>query len=316
METNVSSLNTSGFDPINLVPATSWQRYWARSFDLGFSAILAAVMLAALFPAWWEPDGWVGRDTSGYAGGLVFIFVGLFIDAAIYSIFGVTPGKWISGIRVLHIENRRLQFVEYIKRNLKVWLFGLAAGLPLISLFTLMNAKSDADDMAKGASWDRSCASRVYSVAKPTHVVWRQIATAIAYVLVTALMFYFGSRSSEGGSQGAVARSIETYEEQMRREAASVGVQQIDDYTRMDGAEFGPDNRLEFRYTLITSDISMLSEDDIDRYLTETKTELRKSTCKEMREWVVDKGTTIGYRYSDMNNRHIGTIDVITADCI
>ena len=75
-------------------------------------------------------------------------------NATLISKFGVTPGKWLLGIRVLDENRSLLKFPRAFIRELGILLLGLTAGLvvvsPLVIAFTYLFLK------LKGVTpWDR-----------------------------------------------------------------------------------------------------------------------------------------------------------------
>lgn len=60
----------------------------------------------------------------------------LFIEAALIHLFGVTPGKWLLGLRVEKENGERLQVGTSFSRALRVWVLGVGMGLPIVSLMS------------------------------------------------------------------------------------------------------------------------------------------------------------------------------------
>lgn len=70
------------------------------------------------------------------------------------SSWGTTPGKALSKIRLRCENGSRLSYSQALKRSFSVAVKGLGLGLPLISLFTLLNSYNDLTKKGK-TSWDR-----------------------------------------------------------------------------------------------------------------------------------------------------------------
>ncbi|WP_158515695.1 RDD family protein [Pararhizobium polonicum] len=118
--------------------AGPWERLWARLLDVYiFTLVLggAAAVLADLY----MPSFLVGFfNLPGVLLDIIFLpFAGL-AAAAIMRITGTTIGKAIVGIKVRRLSGpNTLPFL--LKREFKVWIFGLGIGLPLINLITMIN---------------------------------------------------------------------------------------------------------------------------------------------------------------------------------
>ncbi len=107
-----------------------WRRYFARSID-GATFFLCVVIVLST------------SGTQMQEGTLVAATIGarmLWIpfEALLLSFAGTTPGKWIMGIRVLARDGRRPQFSSAFARAAHVWCFGLGAGLPFVTVFTML----------------------------------------------------------------------------------------------------------------------------------------------------------------------------------
>ena len=62
----------------------------------------------------------------------------LILDAALYPLVHTSPGKALLGLRLVRKDGSRLSAWQYLERNLSLWASGLAFGLPIIFLFTLV----------------------------------------------------------------------------------------------------------------------------------------------------------------------------------
>jgi len=66
---------------------------------------------------------------------------------------GTTPGKWIMGISVRTADGKKLSLVRALGRFLTVWFVGLGAGIPLLSLITMLMARAKLVSDGK-TGWD------------------------------------------------------------------------------------------------------------------------------------------------------------------
>lgn len=124
--------------PALALPAGLWWRFFARSFDIWLCQI-AAVWLMANVMSRTVPrfDAWLETPQADAAFTLFCLPVALILDAVVHTLFGNTPGKALVGIRVTSQFGYPLDFFEYAKRNLGMWVKGLAFGLPIVILFTM-----------------------------------------------------------------------------------------------------------------------------------------------------------------------------------
>ena len=64
-------------------------------------------------------------------------------------------------MRVLNRDARPIGFVAALVRELRVWVFGYALGIPILALFAMWKAKSDLEDN-RATSWDEQGRHVVY----------------------------------------------------------------------------------------------------------------------------------------------------------
>jgi len=83
------------------------------------------------------------------------IFIWTFIEAALLSTWGTTPGKWILKVSVLNRNNNKPNYQEAFSRAISVWFNGLGMAIPLVSFITLIVAANKLT--TKGiTSWDKN----------------------------------------------------------------------------------------------------------------------------------------------------------------
>jgi len=109
-----------------------WVRYFARFTDYMLFGFVFAVVAAVLMPSLLNmPDIIMS---------IIVIFIWIFIEAIMLSAWGTTPGKWFFGTAVKKSNSKNLTFANALTRGFSVWLKGLGAGIPLISLITVLTA--------------------------------------------------------------------------------------------------------------------------------------------------------------------------------
>ena len=80
--------------------------------------------------------GFMGMNDSVL--GLLLLLGAFLVNAAIISIFGNSLGKVIFGLRAAPaLEAGDFGFTWVFRREMRVWFFGAAVGLPIIALFTM-----------------------------------------------------------------------------------------------------------------------------------------------------------------------------------
>jgi RDD family len=125
-----------------------WVRYWARIFDILLFS-LAAAFLIRLFASRSLPE-----KSSVQALEIFILFVWAFVEAALLSAFGTTPGKWLFKVKLTPQDGSSIRYRAFLTRSLKVWWRGLGAGFPLVSIVTLAVAYSRLIRNST-TSWDR-----------------------------------------------------------------------------------------------------------------------------------------------------------------
>jgi uncharacterized RDD family membrane protein YckC len=174
-----STLNSG--HPALMPMAGRWSRFFARSFDLWWEIAVVAFMggyWLAQNSAWYV-EVMTGPSANFYAS-ILFLPLALVLDAFVYRIFRNTPGKALLGLRVTTIDGSRLTFDGYLRRNFALWMSGLAFGLPLFNLGTMIRQSSRLGN-AEQASYDESNGNRVRA---SKNGILKKLLFAVAYVLL------------------------------------------------------------------------------------------------------------------------------------
>ena len=182
--------------------AKRWPRFFARLFDIWWENLAVGLVLGISLV--WFSAGfaeWIIRPGRGLLFGLFCLPIVLIFDVLIYKIIGNTPGKAILGLKVTTIDCKSLGFVQYLIRNFELWVTGLALGIPLINLFTLVYQSKR---LGKGdqASYDESVGFRVQ--AKPSFWL-RKVVFGCAFFflfVVQAVLNNFGGQTNGYLSDG------------------------------------------------------------------------------------------------------------------
>lgn len=159
---------------MNLPLAGAWRRFIARTIDLWIFTLPTAFVLF-LF---------VGRDISEhqYLFGIVVLPFVLLFEAMFSALLGNSPGKALLAIRLTTVGGSRLTFSQYYQRGRELYVYGLALGIPFVSLFPLIkqyqNLKAD-----RPASYDQG----LYSVRVSDRRLWRKIIAGIALFALVSI---------------------------------------------------------------------------------------------------------------------------------
>jgi uncharacterized RDD family membrane protein YckC len=135
-----------------------WRRYFARFVDNlllgGLVWLVVGTLAYILAPATTEQALAVLEAPGGaLLDGMLTLIAALPVIALVVGLTGVSPGKWIFGVRVTDPEGRPIGVRAAFKRELKVWVFGLGGGLPLVSLWPLIGSYSRLTDTGT-THWD------------------------------------------------------------------------------------------------------------------------------------------------------------------
>ena len=106
-----------------------WVRFWSRHLDI--------IIFSFVIGFFWDIFMSSLLDLPAFYLGLLVLFVWVFVESDLLSIWGTTPGKWLLRVELKHANGNRPKFSAALKRSFAVWLKGLGLGLPIVSLFTL-----------------------------------------------------------------------------------------------------------------------------------------------------------------------------------
>lgn len=117
-----------------------WRRFFARVFDNTlYAGLVVLVVFAVAGPALMKlPEQSPPFFIVLLLGLAAVLPVSVLLNAVFISLFGMTPGKLIFGIRVREPDERKLTFRRSIMRELLVWMGGYGFGIPVVSLFALV----------------------------------------------------------------------------------------------------------------------------------------------------------------------------------
>jgi uncharacterized RDD family membrane protein YckC len=185
-----------------LKDAGCWRRFFARSFDVYVDAFVAVVICIVLFLM--ARAAHIGPIPKGFfiALGLFFLPIVLVVDALLLTIFGNTPGKALMAVHVVNANGERLDGLDYLKRNIRLWVSGYGLGIPIVSLVTMI-WQGVRVGKGKPASYDVKAGTRVLS--RPVGIVRK-----IVWVVLALLLFGLSALGQLAGhlkSRGNVGTS-------------------------------------------------------------------------------------------------------------
>jgi uncharacterized RDD family membrane protein YckC len=105
-------------------------RFWARYFDYFLFAFVFGFVFGIIEPSVVQIPEIVLS--------MLLIFIWIFIESYLLSSWGTTPGKWLLKTTVRDSAGKKLSFSNALKRAFTVWWRGMALGIPIIIIITLI----------------------------------------------------------------------------------------------------------------------------------------------------------------------------------
>jgi uncharacterized RDD family membrane protein YckC len=277
--------------------ARSWPRYWARSLDLTLWTLVCTAVLGVFAPQLLDAGDPAHERLQEQLLGLILLPFAMALDALTYLLCGNTPGKWAAGLRVRDEAGEKLKPLRYLARNARIYLNGLALGLGLIAIFTLIHQYRRVNSGAL-TSWDERLDSRVQHV-RGGILRTSVTATVVLAVLVGTVGFgeYAKHMSPEDNLQWMAAMA--------NRRAPSM----LDEHTRLDRVSVAPGLVLQYDYTLLDENSQ---ETQFDSEV--LRRQVAKSVCDDL-SFVFDQNARVRFRYADRQGRPLAAVDVAKADC-
>lgn len=112
-----------------------WSRYFARALDLTITGYVAGLGVGYAL-AYWAPSLYLQFvSQQSQVQNLLLLPVAFMLNGIVTGIFGTTIGKSVMALRFTYL-NGHLGLMGQIVRELKVWVQGLAFGIPIVSIFS------------------------------------------------------------------------------------------------------------------------------------------------------------------------------------
>jgi len=139
-------------DDRDYVRARPWVRFWARMIDYSLFTLIVGYIVVYFR---------LGLGPHGPFFGILIIFLWVFIETFLIATWGATPGKWILKTYVRDQNHIRLSFSDALNRSFSVWWLGMGAGIPIVSLITMVVAAVKLSNTGD-TSWDRRNEYRIF----------------------------------------------------------------------------------------------------------------------------------------------------------
>ncbi|MEJ5349041.1 MAG: RDD family protein [Desulfosoma sp.] len=154
-----------------------WVRYWARMLDLDLFSLVGGYVIGIF-----APQAYLAKR-SEYLIGLTLLFIWTFVESALITTFGTTPGKWLLKVRLTRADGLPISYSEALSRSIKVWWRGLGTGFPIAVLITLIIAHRRLKRNGV-TSWDKEGG---FVVMHEKIGVGRALATIVLIIAFTVL---------------------------------------------------------------------------------------------------------------------------------
>lgn len=135
-----------------------WRRYGARIVDtyvLGEPVLFLVLIPAMLIGG--EPLLGFIEDEQAWKNLLLFTplmwIAAIPANAALTHWLGVTPGKWLFGLRVVTRDKARPGFAQLVRREGELFFWGVGLALPLVSLAMMLRSYAEVSEK-RAARWD------------------------------------------------------------------------------------------------------------------------------------------------------------------
>lgn len=182
-------------------PVSPWRRFGARFFDNSLYAILVFGALGAIVGSVEGPD----QSSEFFASpaftnplfaNMVALVVAIIPSSLVLGLTGTSLGKWLFSLRVVDGQGAPIGIKRALTREFTIFVSGLGFGIPIVSLVTMINARS-ALLKSGHTSWDNDPQLSVVMYRKYDLITVIKI--IVGTVLVIALILVSSILSKLGG---------------------------------------------------------------------------------------------------------------------
>lgn len=136
-----------------------WRRYGARFLDTTINGFLGGMVIVVAWtivaPISAERFFAMMESSPGtlFLETFILTIISAIVGGIVIGVTGTSVGKAIFGVKVLGLDGVTIGVLEGWRREAKVWVIGMACGLPIINLWTMLVANRRLRE--KGStSWD------------------------------------------------------------------------------------------------------------------------------------------------------------------
>jgi curved DNA-binding protein CbpA len=193
----------------SLIKTHPWIRYFARLFDINVGGILI-IWIWYMF----EPNSYaqVFGNLNKYIITILLYIIWLFFESFFISQWGTTPGKFILNTYVYSSNGNKLLYSQALKRSFSVFIKGSGLGIPLVSLFTLINAH-DTLKQSGTTSWDEKYDSVV--ITKKSSILRVIILIILMSFITGGFTYYIDSQNQKAMQAQEVISQLDEEKERL-----------------------------------------------------------------------------------------------------
>jgi len=162
--------------------AGPWRRFFARIVDMWILGIILGLLSGYAIATQSTAFAlWIQKPGSEYVFGWFLAPFILATEAAIFALFGTTPGKAMLGVKMINMDGQKITGKQYLKRQIGVYWYGLGTAFPFVPLFTMVRQHGRVK-AGKQAGYDQG----FYNVKAEKLGIVRTILVTIAVALLLA----------------------------------------------------------------------------------------------------------------------------------
>lgn len=114
-----------------------WRRYFARTMDVSLCSISIEIFLMLVF----RYNPFSNRLGIQLIIVIISLILVIFVEPLLLKVFGTTPGKWITGMKVYNSEyERNPSYTEALSRTIRVMWYGMGFLIPVYHIIRLIKS--------------------------------------------------------------------------------------------------------------------------------------------------------------------------------
>ena len=176
-----------------------WQRYWARTFDVGLAyGIVGIVMAAAFHTTIFNTNTTLLQVVQCILGWLLL----LILEPLLLCTWGTTPGKWLLGLELRDKWGGKLSFFQGLNRTWDVLLVGYGFQIPFLSVYRMYRCYKECREN-KPLDYDYEREFLYYSKA-PDAWGWRAFVSVGVSLLIIPVQLWCTFQAIQPPNRGEV----------------------------------------------------------------------------------------------------------------